>query len=327
MGTVAVATLALVLAAVGPAVAGPDDDPVPSEADIASAEAAVQTKASDVESVQARLAGAEQRLERTEIAAIQAAEVVQRRALPRPAGGQGRPSLRSGRPTRPAASSAVQREAYADAVNTSYQLGPSLSPLAALANADGVSGVLENSTLLEQAAAAIDDTYETLRGDGRPGRVRRRPRRRGSLRCRRDQGGGEGRARPGRGRDRGGGRPDRGVRRRAERADRRAGRPPGRERRPRPPAPGGAGAGGGRGGCASGCRGSGSGRRAEQAAQEAAQAAAQQAAQDAAEQAAQDAAEQAQPNQPTSRPRPTTDPHPHADPDAAAGPGGHSGPR
>ena len=62
--------------------AGPDEDPgadagvdgVPTEQDVADAEAAVQTKASDVESVQALLAVAEHRLEQTEIAAIQAAE-------------------------------------------------------------------------------------------------------------------------------------------------------------------------------------------------------------------------------------------------------------
>ena len=160
MGTVAVATLALVLAAVGPAVAGPDDDPVPSEADVASAEAAVQTKASDVESVQAQLAAAEERLQRTEILAIQATEVFN---AARHRAQQASEAARAAQQASDEASRAlgIQREAYADAVNTSYQLGPSLSPLAALSNADGVSGVLQNTTLLEQAAAAIDDTYQT----------------------------------------------------------------------------------------------------------------------------------------------------------------------
>ena len=160
VGTVAVATLALVLAAVGPAVAGPDDDPVPSEADIASAEAAVQTKASDVESVQAHLAAAEQRLQRTEVLAIKAAELFNAARY------RSQLASEAARAAQRASDEAsrvlgVQREAYADAVNTSYQLGPSLSPLAALSNADGVSGVLQNTTLLEQAAAAIDDTYRT----------------------------------------------------------------------------------------------------------------------------------------------------------------------
>ena len=53
-GTVAVGfALTLVLALVGPAVADPDgpDGTVPSEEDVAAAEAAVQSKASAVESV------------------------------------------------------------------------------------------------------------------------------------------------------------------------------------------------------------------------------------------------------------------------------------
>ena len=120
----------------------------------------MQTKASDVESVQAQLAAAEERLQRTEILAIQATEVFN---AARHRAQQASEAARAAQQASDEASRAlgIQREAYADAVNTSYQLGPSLSPLAALSNADGVSGVLQNTTLLEQAAAAIDDTYQT----------------------------------------------------------------------------------------------------------------------------------------------------------------------
>ena len=168
-GLAVVAAVAMALSLIGPAVAGPDDgtnggtvdSSVPTAADVAAAEAAVGHKASDVETVQARLAVAEQQVEQKQIAAAQAVEAFNAaRYRAQQAGKAARAAQRAADVA--AADLDRQGEAYADAVNTSYRLGPSLSPLAAVANADGVSGVLENSTLLEHASEAIEGKYQTF---------------------------------------------------------------------------------------------------------------------------------------------------------------------
>ena len=153
--------LALALALVGPAVAGPNDDgTAPSESDVTAAKDAVHSKAADVTTVQARLALAQHRLEQTEIAAAQAVEAFNAaRYRAQQAGRAARAAQETA--DEAAADLAAQRDGYVDAVTTSYRLGPSLSPLAALGGGNGVSGVLENTSLIQQASATIEDIYET----------------------------------------------------------------------------------------------------------------------------------------------------------------------
>ncbi len=152
----------LLLASVGPAVADPraDDTGTPSGADIAAAEAAVDSKATDVDAVRARLAVAQNALRATEVAAIQATEAFN---AARFRAQEAAAAAKAARLASDAADRdlARQREAYADAVNTSYQLGPSLSPLAAIGQAGGVSSVVENTALIQHAHAAIEGTYQT----------------------------------------------------------------------------------------------------------------------------------------------------------------------
>ena len=133
----------------------------------------MQTKASSVESVQAQLGVAEHRLEQTEIAAIQAAEAfnaARYHAQQAAQAAERRPAPPT-RPSEPTSPCSARPTPTRSARPTSSV--PSLSPLAALVNADGVSGVLEGYDLIEQAAAAIDDTYETYAAAVDPRRVRR----------------------------------------------------------------------------------------------------------------------------------------------------------
>ena len=54
-----------------------------------------------------------------------------------------------------------QRHAYAATVVTSYELGPSLSPISALQGADGLSGVVSTMSTLQNAQAAMDHTFDS----------------------------------------------------------------------------------------------------------------------------------------------------------------------
>jgi cell wall-associated NlpC family hydrolase len=54
---------------------------------------------------------------------------------------------------------ADQRDAYAATVVTSYEMGPSLSPVAALQGQDGMSGVIDTMATLQNAQSAMDHTY------------------------------------------------------------------------------------------------------------------------------------------------------------------------
>ncbi len=161
-GWVAVAALTLALSVAGlarPAMA--DDDPaVPSTEEVAAAKTAVTAAADSVSAVQARLVVAQAGVEAAEIAAAQAGEAFNvARIEAHAAAKQARQAQRDADAANQDV--ATGREAYADAVNTSYRLGPSLSPLAALTQADGVSAVLQNATLIQHAEAALADTYET----------------------------------------------------------------------------------------------------------------------------------------------------------------------
>jgi cell wall-associated NlpC family hydrolase len=55
-----------------------------------------------------------------------------------------------------------QREAYAATVVTSYEMGPSLSPVAALQGQDAMSGVIDTMATLQNAQEAMDHTYASF---------------------------------------------------------------------------------------------------------------------------------------------------------------------
>ena len=74
LGLAASTALTLVLGGLAGGAALADDDAVPSRQDVADAQTAVQAQAGDVDTVRARLAVANQRLEASAIAAAQASE-------------------------------------------------------------------------------------------------------------------------------------------------------------------------------------------------------------------------------------------------------------
>lgn len=157
------AGLALVLALGGSgAVARADEDPVPSQQDVAAAEAAVSAQADSVQAVRARLAVANQRLEASAVAAAQAAEAYNGA---RWKAAQARRAARKASTRAAAAEAAVarQRDAYADAVVSSYELSPGLTALAAVVDADGLDAVLEQTTTARNATDAMDANYDDFR--------------------------------------------------------------------------------------------------------------------------------------------------------------------
>jgi cell wall-associated NlpC family hydrolase len=141
------------------------DDPggtTPSQQDVDNAKAAAQAKATDVETVQAQLAVANQRLQQSAIAAQQAAEAYNgaRYRLQ-----QARRAARAAEAHADQATRVVtrQRHAYADAMVTSYELAPGLNALSAITKSDGIQTVLDTTTTLDNAENALDDQYDEYR--------------------------------------------------------------------------------------------------------------------------------------------------------------------
>ncbi len=56
-----------------------------------------------------------------------------------------------------------QRQSYAATVVASYEMGPSLSPLAAVTGSDGLPGVISKMATLQNAQDAMDHTYDSFR--------------------------------------------------------------------------------------------------------------------------------------------------------------------
>ncbi|HEY3528678.1 MAG TPA: C40 family peptidase [Nocardioides sp.] len=54
-----------------------------------------------------------------------------------------------------------QRDAYAATVVTSYEMGPSLSPVAALQGSDGMSSMITTMSTLQNAQSAMDHTFDS----------------------------------------------------------------------------------------------------------------------------------------------------------------------
>ncbi|GAW48778.1 MULTISPECIES: NlpC/P60 family protein [unclassified Nocardioides] len=162
------AALALTLAVgavatgVGTGVAVADDGAVPSHQDIHEARVAARDKADDVDAVRARLVLANQRLQESAIAAAQAAEAYNgarwRAAEAR------RAAVETQRRSAVAEADVQrQREAYGDALVTSYEMSPGLTAFSAIVRSDGIGTVVERTTSLQNAEAALDGNYNEFR--------------------------------------------------------------------------------------------------------------------------------------------------------------------
>jgi len=162
LGIASAIALTMVVGGTVAGVAVADDHTMPSRHDVHQARVAVRDKAADVESVRARLVLANQRLEASAEAAAKAAEAYngaryelqQARAAARDAQQRSRIA---------AADVARQRQAYGDAVVSSYEMAPGLTALSAIAQSDGIQTVIERTTTAQNAEAALDDHYDEFR--------------------------------------------------------------------------------------------------------------------------------------------------------------------
>jgi cell wall-associated NlpC family hydrolase len=162
------AALALTLAVGGVAtgvttgIAVADDDTVPSHQDIHEARVAARDKAVDVDAVRARLVLANQRLQESAIAAAQAAEAYNGA---RWRAAEARRAAVEAQRRSATAETDVQRqqEAYGDALVTSYEMSPGLTAFSAIVRSDGIDTVLDRTTSLQNAEAALDGNYNEFR--------------------------------------------------------------------------------------------------------------------------------------------------------------------
>ncbi|HCB04340.1 MAG TPA: hypothetical protein DEQ43_08865, partial [Nocardioides bacterium] len=130
-----------------------------SQGDVDRAEAAVEAKATDVASVRARLAAAQQRLEATQVTAARAGEAFN---------GARYESQQAAEASRLAQAEAAaadadlerQRTAYGEAVTAAYIMSPQLGALGALSQAQGITDVMESTSALRNAEEAMQDRYD-----------------------------------------------------------------------------------------------------------------------------------------------------------------------
>jgi cell wall-associated NlpC family hydrolase len=118
--------------------------------------------ADDVAGIRAELAAANQRMQETAVRAEQAAEAyngAQWRLQ------QARRDARvADRHARIASADATrQRRSYAAGVVSSYEMGPSLSPMSAIQDSSGIGSVIAKLATLQNAQAAMDSTYDSFR--------------------------------------------------------------------------------------------------------------------------------------------------------------------
>ncbi len=139
-----------------------DQDPVPSEQDVADAAARAQGKAHDVDAIQGELAVANAELRESAISAGRAAEEYN----------GARWELRLARRAATAADERAhaaardlsrQQAAYADALALSYQVAPQLQALSAIIQSDGIAAVVDQTNTLRNAESALDERYDTFR--------------------------------------------------------------------------------------------------------------------------------------------------------------------
>ncbi len=166
MHRVGVAALALSLVAglggVAAASAADGHHVYPSRQQVNHARHQVALAADDVAGVRAQLAAADARMRDAAVRAEQAAEryngarwhLQQARRDARVAEQHARIAT---------ADAAHTRHSYAATVVSSYELGPSLSPLSALTGSAGISTVVRRMATLQNAQSAMDHTYDAYR--------------------------------------------------------------------------------------------------------------------------------------------------------------------
>ena len=142
--------------------ASADDPTVPSRGEVEEARDDARGAATDVESVQAELAAANQRLEASAIAAAQAAEAYNGA---RWQAGQARKAARLAQRESDAAAADYRRQAevYADTLVSSYETMPELSGLTAVLESDDLGTLVDRSATLENASDAMDQREDEFR--------------------------------------------------------------------------------------------------------------------------------------------------------------------
>jgi cell wall-associated NlpC family hydrolase len=137
-----------------------DHPPYPSKQQVHDARHRAANAADDVDAIKAQLVQADLDAQAAAVTAEQAAE---RYNGARWELAQARRDARvADRHARIASHDALdQRHAYAATVVTSYELGPSLSPISALQGADGLAGVVSTMSTLQNAQAAMDHTFDS----------------------------------------------------------------------------------------------------------------------------------------------------------------------
>ncbi|WP_296607381.1 hypothetical protein, partial [Nocardioides sp.] len=138
------------------------DDETPTRQDVREARAAVRDGLDDVASVRARLAVADHRLQEAGVRAAQAAEAYNGA---RWRAAQARGAAREAREHADLAAADVtrQRQAYGDALVSSYEISPGLNALSAIAGSDGIDEVIDQTTTLQNAERALDANYDRFR--------------------------------------------------------------------------------------------------------------------------------------------------------------------
>lgn len=154
--------LTLVTGGVMPGAAVADDHGTPTRQDVRDARAAVRDSAGTVAEVRARLVVADQELERSAVVAAQAAEAFNGA---RWKAAEARKAAREARQRSRIAEADVrrQREAYGDALVSSYEMSPTLTALSGIAGSDGIDTVIERTTALQNAEGAMDSNYDRYR--------------------------------------------------------------------------------------------------------------------------------------------------------------------
>ncbi len=138
------------------------DHEAPSADEVAAAERAVEVKERDVAAVRADLARATDRLNSSIIAAAQAAEAWNgaRHQL-----SVARAEARLAERQLAAADAAVarQQQSYGDTLVAAYKMAPELTALRAIVDSDGIQDVMQRTTTLANAEAAMARRYDDYR--------------------------------------------------------------------------------------------------------------------------------------------------------------------
>ena len=133
----------------------------PSSGQVHRAQHRAARAADDVAGIRAELASANQRMQQAAVRAEQAAEAYNGAQWHLQ---QGRRDARAAdRHARIAAADVTQQgRSYAASVVSSYEMGPSLSPISAIQGGSGIGSVLKRLSTLQNAQAAMNSTYDSF---------------------------------------------------------------------------------------------------------------------------------------------------------------------